>query len=168
MGDSERGYPVIARIANLPDAIHNGKAWGGGTVVGWLPISVAEYSHTGYAFKLPHSGEVIVIYPFILILSVDYEEQCMMTLICGNKSKYPCPVCLVPLARLQDLLEVYIPWITEEMRDLYNLAEEEGEDVLDKSSLRPVENVFWSIAQKHLERIPGVDKHAAKVVIDEL
>ncbi|KAK0492589.1 hypothetical protein EDD18DRAFT_1108963 [Armillaria luteobubalina] len=156
----ERGYPVIACIANLPDAICNGKAWGGGTVVGWLPISVAEYSHTGYAFKLPHSNEVIIIYPFILILSVDYEEQ------------------------LQDLLEVYLPRTAEEMRDLYNLAEEEGEDVLDESSLRPVENVFWSIARSdpykaiswdqlhayhldHLEIIPGVDKCAAKVVIDE-
>ncbi|KAK0499285.1 hypothetical protein EDD18DRAFT_1102660 [Armillaria luteobubalina] len=100
-----KGSPVMAHIANLPDAIHNGKGWGGGTVVGWLPIveedpkhkgkpswinfkrvvwhesfhkileSVAEYSYTGYAFTLPHSGETIVIYPFIFILSADYEEQ---------------------------------------------------------------------------------------------
>ncbi|KAK0219569.1 hypothetical protein EDD85DRAFT_924068 [Armillaria nabsnona] len=132
---TEKGYPVVACIANLPDAICNGKTWGGGTVVGWLPVveddsrhkgkpswinfkrvvwheafcriiqSVAEYSHMGYAFKLPHSGDIIIIYPFIFILSADYEEHCMMTLICGNKSAHPCPVCLIPLERLQDLLE---------------------------------------------------------------
>ncbi|KAK0479440.1 hypothetical protein EDD18DRAFT_1113786 [Armillaria luteobubalina] len=113
-----KGYPVMAHIANLPDAIRNGKGWGGGTVVGWLPIveedpkhkgkpswinfkrvvwhesfckileSVAEYSYTGYAFTLPQSGETIVIYPFILILSADYEEHCMMTLICGKYIHY--------------------------------------------------------------------------------
>ncbi|KAK0483354.1 hypothetical protein IW261DRAFT_1549818 [Armillaria novae-zelandiae] len=153
-----KGYPVMACIANLPDAIHNGKGWGGGTVVGWLPIgkpawinfkrvvwhksfrkiiqSVAEYSHTGYAFKLPHSGKVIVIYPFIFILSADYEEHCMMTLICGTNSASPCPVCLVPNGELQDLLDEHPLWTTKEMQDLYNLVEEEGE-----------ENVFWSIAR---------------------
>ena len=28
----------MAHIANLPDVIRNGKGWGSGTVVGWLPI----------------------------------------------------------------------------------------------------------------------------------
>ncbi|KAK0471475.1 hypothetical protein IW261DRAFT_1425114 [Armillaria novae-zelandiae] len=179
-----KGYPVMARIANLPDAICNGKGWGGGTVVGWLPIveddpkhkgkpawinfkrvvwhksfrkiiqSVAEYSHTGYAFKLPHSGKVIVIYPFIFILSADYEEHCMMTLICGTNSASPCPVCLVPNGELQDLLDEHPLWTTKEMQDLYNLVEEEGEEVLDES--------------KHVERISGPQKCAAKVAIDEL
>ncbi|KAK0488236.1 hypothetical protein EDD18DRAFT_1359684 [Armillaria luteobubalina] len=220
-----KGYPVIARIANLPDAIWNGKDWGGGTVVGWLPVveddpkhkgkptwinfkrvvwhesfqkiieSIEDYSSTGYAFKLPHSGHIIVIYPFILILCADYEEHCMMTLIRGVNSAYPCPVCLVPNAKLQDILEVYIPRTTEEMQELYDRAEDEGEEILDKVSLRNVENVFWSIANsdpykavswdrlhayhlgvfrhllnrllEHLENIPGAEKRHAKVVIDE-
>ncbi|KAK0472375.1 hypothetical protein IW261DRAFT_1570964 [Armillaria novae-zelandiae] len=105
-----KGYPVMARIANLPDAIRNGKGWGGGTVVRWLPIveedpkykgklswinfkrvvwhgsfckimdSVVEYSYTGYAFTLPHLGKTIVIYPFIFVLSADYEEQLVFKL----------------------------------------------------------------------------------------
>ncbi|KAK0493602.1 hypothetical protein EDD18DRAFT_1107980 [Armillaria luteobubalina] len=220
-----KGYPVIAHIANLPDAIQNGKDWGGGTVVGWLPVveddpkhkgkptwinfkqvvwhesfrkiieSIEDYSSTGYAFKLPHSGCIIVIYPFILILCADYEEHCMMTLIRGVNSAYPCPVCLVPNAKLQDILEVYIPRTTEEMQELYDHAEDEGEEILDKVSLRNVENVFWSIANsdpykavswdqlhayhlgvfrhllnrllEHIENIPGAEKRHAKVVIDE-
>ncbi|KAK0435233.1 uncharacterized protein EV420DRAFT_1678556 [Desarmillaria tabescens] len=79
--------------------------FGGGCVVGWLPIveeeedhkgkpswinfkrvvwheafwkilgSLAQYSHSGYAFQPPNSDKVIILYPFILILSADYEEQ---------------------------------------------------------------------------------------------
>jgi len=32
------GYPVIARIGNLPVDIQNGKGLGGGELVGWLPL----------------------------------------------------------------------------------------------------------------------------------
>ena len=35
---TEKGYPVMARIANLPAKIRNGEGLGGGRVVGWLPI----------------------------------------------------------------------------------------------------------------------------------
>lgn len=34
----EKGYPMIARIANLPTSIRNGEGVGGGQVVAWLPI----------------------------------------------------------------------------------------------------------------------------------
>ncbi|KAK0211611.1 hypothetical protein IW262DRAFT_1301552 [Armillaria fumosa] len=195
-----KGYPVIAHIANLPDTIWNGKGWGGGTVVGWLPVVEDDPKHKGKLswinFKqLPHSGHIIVIYLFILILCADYEEHCMMTLIRGVHSAYPCPVCLVPNAKLQDISEVYIPLTTEEMQELYVHAEDEGEEILDEVSLQNVENVFWSIAHsdpykavswdqlhayhlgvfkhllnrllEHIENIPGADKHHAKVVIDE-
>ncbi|PBK93072.1 hypothetical protein ARMGADRAFT_1030502 [Armillaria gallica] len=99
---TEKGYLVVACIANLPDveddSRHKGKlSWINFKRVVWheafrrIIQSVAEYSHTGYAFKLPHSGDIIIIYPFIFILSADYEEHCMMTLIHGNKSAHPCP-----------------------------------------------------------------------------
>ncbi len=35
---TEKGYPIIARVANLPTYIRNGEGPGGGRVVGWLPI----------------------------------------------------------------------------------------------------------------------------------
>jgi len=35
---SQMGYPVIAKIANLPSEISNGQGLGGGSIVGWLPI----------------------------------------------------------------------------------------------------------------------------------
>jgi hypothetical protein len=33
-----KGYPVMARILNLPTKIRNGEGFGGGRVVGWLPL----------------------------------------------------------------------------------------------------------------------------------
>ncbi|KAG1850262.1 hypothetical protein C8R48DRAFT_778238 [Suillus tomentosus] len=42
-----RGYPVVARLANLPTDICNGEGIGGGYIVGWLPIVKEEKDHTG-------------------------------------------------------------------------------------------------------------------------
>ena len=35
---TKKGYPVVARCANLPVELRNGIGLGGGRVVGWLPI----------------------------------------------------------------------------------------------------------------------------------
>ncbi|KAK0471910.1 hypothetical protein IW261DRAFT_1424717 [Armillaria novae-zelandiae] len=164
-----KGYPVMACIANLPDAIHNGKGWGGGTVVGWLPIveedpkhkgklswinfkqvvwhesfckimeSVVEYSYTGYAFTLPHSGKTIVIYPFIFILSADYEEHCMMTLICSN-----------------------VFWSMDQS-DPYRAV---SWDSLHAYYLGLFKHLLLCLLE-HVERIHGPDKRKANVIIDE-
>ncbi|KAG1888363.1 hypothetical protein F4604DRAFT_1877444 [Suillus subluteus] len=123
---SQKGYPIIARIANLLVHICNGNtALGGGRVVGWLPIVVEDQKHTkkkkyvdfknavwhtyfyqllvsvekhskmGYWFECV-GGIQHCLWPLILILSADYEEQCIMALIHELKGKFPCPVCLVP------------------------------------------------------------------------
>ncbi|KAG2116194.1 hypothetical protein BD769DRAFT_1629852 [Suillus cothurnatus] len=113
---SQKGYPIIARIANLPVHIRNNNTMlGGGRVVGWLPITVENQEHAkkkNYVdfknavwhtsfYQLLASfecGDGINrrLWPLILILSADYEEQCIMALIRGLKGKFPCPVCLVP------------------------------------------------------------------------
>jgi hypothetical protein len=40
---TEKGYPVIATIGNLPSDIRNGHGIGGGRVVGWHPIVSLNY-----------------------------------------------------------------------------------------------------------------------------
>ncbi|KAF8833931.1 hypothetical protein BDN67DRAFT_992758 [Paxillus ammoniavirescens] len=124
-----KGYPVVARCANLPTAIRNGEGFGGGRVVGWLLIvkedkkqahkpgwvnfknavwhelfkklleSIASHSKTGCWVKC-WDDVLRWLFPLILILSADYEEQCVMTLIHGVMSKFPCPVCLIPREEL--------------------------------------------------------------------
>ncbi|KAI5981570.1 hypothetical protein EDD15DRAFT_2391765 [Pisolithus albus] len=131
-----KGYPVVARCGNLPINIRNGERYGGGCVVGWLPIvpeSAKEEGKTGYTnykrviwhqafhFILDKVAELSKIgykyecydkitrwlFPLILILSADYEELCMMCLIRGAKGKCPCPVCLVPIDALSQLSKTF-------------------------------------------------------------
>ncbi|PCH42571.1 hypothetical protein WOLCODRAFT_71761, partial [Wolfiporia cocos MD-104 SS10] len=129
---TQKGYPVVARVAHLPAEIRNSKGVGGGCVVGWLPIvdndsaedgktsfadfkrvvwhkgflpfmnNVAQHSRTGYHVKC--ADEILRwIWIFILILSADYEEQCFMALIHGANGLCPCPICLVPSSQLADV-----------------------------------------------------------------
>ena len=42
---TEKGYPIMARIANLPVGIRNGKGPGGGHIVGWLPVVRTNSPH---------------------------------------------------------------------------------------------------------------------------
>ncbi|KAG2151677.1 uncharacterized protein EDB93DRAFT_1240030 [Suillus bovinus] len=173
-----KGYPVVVHCANLPVGIRNREGIGGGRVVGWLPIvsedadeegkpgfvnlkrviwheaflkllelvmqhSKSGYSHTCYD-KIAHW-----LFPIILILSADYEEQCMMSLICGHHSKCPCPVCLVPLEELSELSKTFAFRTVEEAiaaLNVYKVSKTRGEELLKALGLRAVTNVFWLIA----------------------
>ena len=42
---TQKGYPIIARIANLPSDIRNGEEYGGGQVVGFLPIVSSDCTY---------------------------------------------------------------------------------------------------------------------------
>ncbi|KAG2344656.1 hypothetical protein BDR05DRAFT_975422 [Suillus weaverae] len=131
-----KGYPVVARCANLPVAICNGEGLGGGRVVGWLPIVKEDKKHSGKLayvnFKnavwhqsflkilaclapLSKFGSAVkcwddiihIFYPIILILSADYEEQPVMALIHGLMGKFLCPICLVPHDELYKTSNIY-------------------------------------------------------------
>ncbi|KAG1747467.1 hypothetical protein EDB19DRAFT_1826190 [Suillus lakei] len=158
-----KGYPVVG--------------FGGGRVVGWLPIVpedageegklgymnlkhvvwhelffkllelAAQYSKTGYSHKC-HNNILRWLFPLILILSADYEEQCMMSLIHGHGGKCPCPVFLVPLAELHDLSKTYPLRSVDEAKEalhIYGLSKAQGEELLKALGLQPVENIFWII-----------------------
>ncbi|KAI5996912.1 hypothetical protein F5J12DRAFT_907015 [Pisolithus orientalis] len=172
-----KGYPVVVRCANLPVDIRNSESVGGGCVVGWLPIipeDAAEEGKLGYttlkcvvwhesAIKLFEAmvhfsatgfqhrcwDEIIwYLFPLFLILSADYEEQCMMSLIRGRNGKAPCPICLVPLELLHDISKTFALHNAgqgEEALRVYNDCKATGEAILKKLGLRPVPNVFWHI-----------------------
>ncbi|KAH9911521.1 uncharacterized protein BXZ73DRAFT_56902, partial [Epithele typhae] len=120
----QKGYPIVARLANLPAHIRNSSEYGGGQVVGFLPIVEDELEEGKAGFvalkrivwhesfkvllekishyaRLGHRAECgdgipRTLLPYILIKSADYEEQCIMSLIRGMNSACPCPICLVP------------------------------------------------------------------------
>ncbi|KAJ7443500.1 hypothetical protein B0H11DRAFT_2091370 [Mycena galericulata] len=121
---SQKGYPIIARLANMVVSLRNSSEWGGGQIVGWLPVveeDQAEASKPGYVnfknavwhksfYKLLESivasskagewtqcgdGHLRCLYPMILIKACDYEEACVMALIRGLQALYPCPICYI-------------------------------------------------------------------------
>ncbi|KAG2750897.1 hypothetical protein P692DRAFT_201839120 [Suillus brevipes Sb2] len=175
-----RGYPVVARLANLPTDIRNGQGMGGGYVVGWLPIVKDEKDHAGKPswvnFKNAVWHEVFLkilsplasksstgqwfecldsiqhwFFPSILILSADYEVQCVMSLTRGIKSLWPCPVCLVPHDDLLDALKTYPRRTSDQSQNILQVARgkqtaEERDDTLKQYGLRDVQNAFWIVA----------------------
>ncbi|KAF8887442.1 hypothetical protein CPB84DRAFT_1816617 [Gymnopilus junonius] len=157
----------------------NGDGVAGGRLIGWLPVIPEDAGETGKKgyinFKrivchkslyeilesirlhgkvgyMKECGDNILrqLWPIILILSADYEEQCVMTLIRGLRSYASCPVCLVPGDKLADLSETFELWTKEKMMEVYNKAQKlnaEGkEELLKKYGLRDVKNVFWDMA----------------------
>ncbi|KAI6162422.1 hypothetical protein EDD17DRAFT_1776488 [Pisolithus thermaeus] len=125
----QKGYPVVAHLANLPMSSWNGEGIGGGHVVGWLPIIFKEYSgkpqFANFKNAVWHElfrkllqtvekksetgcwvncwdGVAHHFFPVILILSADYEEQAVMALICGVKLNFPCPICLIPCDHISE------------------------------------------------------------------
>ncbi|KIJ66780.1 hypothetical protein HYDPIDRAFT_174145 [Hydnomerulius pinastri MD-312] len=165
-----KGYPVVAWCGNLPVDIRNGERYGGGCVVGWLPIvpepakeerkpgytnykrvvwheaflrildKLAELSRLGYQHEC-YNKILRWLFPLILILSTDYEEQCMMCLNCGTNGKCPCPVCLVPLEELCDLAKTFLTCTVTQDKDalaVYKQKKSAGEPILKALGLRPV------------------------------
>ncbi|KAF7334738.1 hypothetical protein MSAN_02372200 [Mycena sanguinolenta] len=129
---TEKAYPAIGRLANVFGGLRNSDQWGGGQVVGSLPVvkdDTAESGKTGYVnFKnavwhaafykllesiIPHSktgiwtrcgdGKIRWLFPAIFILAADYEEASVMALIRGLRGLHPCPICLVKSEDQSDL-----------------------------------------------------------------
>ncbi|OJT12638.1 hypothetical protein TRAPUB_10879 [Trametes pubescens] len=184
---SEKGYPIMARIMNLPPELRNSGEYGGMQVVGFLPIvedeeqegkpgftthkrvvwheaferllkDVARYAKTGYRVKCG-DGVLRTLFPIILILVADYEEQTMMALTRGSGGLCPCPICLVP----QDQQSILSIQPTHPLRDqtvAEQIVAQKGHitaaalnEQLKPLGLRPVQNVFW--------KVPGCDVYRA-------
>ncbi|KAI6107235.1 hypothetical protein EV401DRAFT_2060073 [Pisolithus croceorrhizus] len=176
-----KGYPVIAQCGNLPINIRNGERYGGGCIVGWLPIvpeSAKEEGKTGYTnykriiwheafhFILNEVAELSKIgykyecydkitqwlFPLILILSADYEELCM--------GKWPCPVCLVPIETLSQLSKTFLMCTVQQAKEalaVYQEKKSARESILKSLGLWPVANVFWKVENSDPEEVVSLD-----------
>ncbi|KIN97740.1 hypothetical protein M404DRAFT_32072 [Pisolithus tinctorius Marx 270] len=115
---------------------------------------VAELSKVGYLHEC-YDNIRWWLFPVILILSADYEELCVMTLIRGTKCKFPCPFCLVPLEELWDLSKTYEMRKTKQHQEVLALYEQKksaGEKKLKSLGLHPVKNIFWSVEHSEPEQ----------------
>ncbi|KAM6499899.1 hypothetical protein JOM56_005407 [Amanita muscaria] len=177
---TEMGYPIISRCLNLPHYIRNGEGPGGGRVVGWLPVvpgdpsgkdprpyidfkraiwhasftelldSISTISKTGCWVECV-DGAKRHLFPFICILSADFEEQTIMAATRGANSLFPCPVCLVPGRELDDLRKRHERRTASGSAQLIRQAEGAGslkdaEEILKSQGLRLINNAFWTVA----------------------
>ncbi|KAG1816991.1 hypothetical protein EV424DRAFT_1624504 [Suillus variegatus] len=187
-----KGYPVVARLANLPTDIWNGRGIGSGYIVGWLPIVTEDKEHAGKSswvnFKnmvwhesfgritsslasKSRTGQWYScldgidrwFFLCLLILSADYEEQCIMSLTRGIMSLWPCPICLVPRDELWDTSKRYSRRIANTSRDIVLAAREkdtydELEELLKQYGLRNVINSLWAIQYSDVHRALSHDR----------
>ncbi|KAG6896264.1 hypothetical protein C0992_009421 [Termitomyces sp. T32_za158] len=187
-----KGYPIVARYAFIPHYIRNTDGRGGGRVVGWLPIVHEDTSETGKKgfvnfkntvwhegfrifleriSKLSETGEwrsskvdniLRWIWPIILMLSSDYEEMSVMSLIRGLRGKYPCPICLVPQEQMWDL-SVEFPLRTQSSTEKFFIESislptaAAVEKAFKEQGLRPVKNAMWSIKYGDLHHALSYD-----------
>jgi len=128
--------------------------------------SIRIHSKTGFHIRCG-DGIVRHLFPAILILSADYEEQygysyisynvkltlefctrCFMALIRGAKGKFPCPICLVPHTQMSDG-STHPLRTSESMQKVYfealRMSAEEQEEHLKGYGLRNVK--VWKCFQ---------------------
>ncbi|KAJ6495988.1 hypothetical protein C8R45DRAFT_1052651 [Mycena sanguinolenta] len=172
---TEKAYPAIARLANIASGLRNSDRWGGGQVVGLLPVvkeDTTESGKTGYVnfkqavwhasfYKLLESivahsktgiwtrcrdGKIRWLFPVVLILAADYEEAYSV------RGLYPCPICLVKSEDQSDISKVdKLRTAGEAQKTLkavhaHDVSAAEREEVLKNVGLRDVDNVFWKVA----------------------
>ncbi|KIN98821.1 hypothetical protein M404DRAFT_966485 [Pisolithus tinctorius Marx 270] len=194
----QKGYPVVAWIANLPTWICNGEGLGGGRVVGWLLIvkedkkysgkklfanfknriwhelfkkildTISEYSKTGYWVRC-WDGVACRLFPTILILSADYEEQAVMALICGVMSNHPCPVCLIHRNEIskfpKDCECCTSENIFKTLQEACSQTQADGkEQILVKQGLCDVDSAFWEVGNMDVYRALCWDRLHANCV----
>ncbi|KAG0705638.1 hypothetical protein DFH29DRAFT_980865 [Suillus ampliporus] len=163
----EKGYPVIACLANLPIAIRNGTGMGGGRLVGWLPLVKDDPKHKGtpkftnFKAAVWHASinkvlTLIVLpsksgrwancwdnlarlfYTLVLILSADYEEQSVISLTQGVLSNFPCPICLIPEDQLSSVMPHHYTLRTSQATNTLLIEEA----ILKSQSIHDVDNTF--------------------------
>ncbi|KAF6755026.1 hypothetical protein DFP72DRAFT_1068157 [Ephemerocybe angulata] len=189
---TRKGYPVYVCCANLPAHIRNGEGIGGRILVGWLPIvpedsdksgkktfvdfkrvvwhaavekileTLRKWAETGL-FYVDAWGIERLLFPIILIIAGDFEEQCVMAAIRGMGSVNPCPVCLIPSDELPGLGNEYPARTTADMQAIYEHAvcaetAAEREDLFKSVGLRNVKNVFWSFKYTDVYSALGWDR----------
>ncbi|KAK0471799.1 hypothetical protein IW261DRAFT_1571685 [Armillaria novae-zelandiae] len=105
----------------------------------------------------------LYLFPTIMILSADYEEQCMMALTRGCKANFLCNVCLVPLKELYHANETYPLRSSAEAQRVYEEAAKirgatKRNAYLKTFGLRFIKNTFWEIAHCDIHHALSFDR----------
>ncbi|KIK43163.1 hypothetical protein CY34DRAFT_791724 [Suillus luteus UH-Slu-Lm8-n1] len=137
-----KGYPVMARCANLPVNIRNGEGIGGGRVVGWLPIIDEEASEQGKPGYI-NFKRIVWHKAFIkLFINLDKYSKTGYSYMCYDKN------CAV---------QVPVPYAQAAL-DVYRQSKSQGEALLKALGLRAVANVLWIVEHSDPHDAMSVDR----------
>ncbi|KAF6755045.1 hypothetical protein DFP72DRAFT_1123733 [Ephemerocybe angulata] len=126
-------------------------------------------------------GRVRRLYPRILILCADYEEQCIMAGIRGgHQASKPCPVCLIDAEYMGDYMPLCKRRTVDESRSAVSRAAAAStakarEEILKPTGLRQLNNTFWDVADPYralswdrLHSYPGgLARHIYKEILSK-
>ncbi|KAI0347909.1 hypothetical protein BDW22DRAFT_1479807, partial [Trametopsis cervina] len=190
----QKGHFIVARIGNLPAHIRNGGFLGGGRIVGFIPIveenaqhskktkfvnfknavyhsafkeflkDIARHSKVGYHYRC---GDNILrtLFPFINIISADYEEQVRFALIRGLRSLAPCPICIIPKGTLSDLSVTYSLRSASKTETLIKQPHSaQKNQILKIFGLRDIPNAFWDVANSDVHEALSFDRLHAYII----
>ncbi|KAI0777095.1 hypothetical protein BC629DRAFT_1736243 [Irpex lacteus] len=186
---SQQGHPIVVRLSNLDSAVRNSLGPGGGRIVGLVLVikdeasekgkknyidwkhavyhesfkvlleEVAIHSRTGYKLRCG-DNQLRTLFPFIHIITADYEEQCFFALTRGLRGLRPCPVCVVPEGELSDLKTTYPERHVDIAQELVEKIEGKGvkEVKLKILGLRAVENAMWGVMRTNIYKAISFDR----------
>ncbi|KAK7021668.1 hypothetical protein R3P38DRAFT_3397032 [Favolaschia claudopus] len=144
---TQKAYPIVARMANMVVGIRNSSDWGGGQVVGELPVVKEDTAQSGKPRYVNFKAAVWHASFYKLLESVAQHSKtglhAVMTLMRGLGGNHPCPALRAAesMTSLTALLHIRS---THMLRPRTTpLA---GETLLKNLGLRKVPNAFWNVA----------------------
>ncbi|KAJ7860668.1 hypothetical protein B0H14DRAFT_2576448 [Mycena olivaceomarginata] len=144
---TQKAHPIVIRVLNIVVGIRNSSEWGGGQVVGELPIiddDTAESRKTGYV-NFKHAMWHAAFYK--LLESIASISKTGVWTTCGDGEKRWLFPCIVILSA--DYEEAIIK----------NLRTAAGsQEAVKKAREGTVENVFWNIANSDPHRAISFDR----------
>ncbi|KAF8266326.1 hypothetical protein EI94DRAFT_1803249 [Lactarius quietus] len=103
------------------------------------------------------------LFPTVLMLSGDYEEQTVMALTRRSNAKFPCPRCLANHAELSDIMKTWPLRTATETHELVTKARntthaQDREVLLSTQGVCNVNNIFWNLPLMDPYRVLSFDR----------
>ncbi|KAF8263942.1 hypothetical protein EI94DRAFT_1703632 [Lactarius quietus] len=139
-----QGYPVVVHCANLLTSIQNGKGFGGGHVVGWLPIVKEDPKETKKPEFIAHKCTVWHQAFSMIVQSIIMLSKSGCWLECGDGVKqwlFPTVLMLSGDYKEQTATETH-KLVTKAQN---TTCAQDHEVLLSTQGVHNVNNVFWNL-----------------------
>ncbi|KAH9959022.1 hypothetical protein BJV74DRAFT_799983 [Russula compacta] len=143
-----KGYPVVAHCVNLLTEIWNGDGFGGGHIIGWLPVVTEDPKESGKPEFINFKCVVWHTSFKKVIQSITMHSKSGCWLECGDGIQQPFPSCPHALCDYEEQTAADTQTVIKDAHKLQSAAEHEK--LLLHLSLHDVDNVFWNLSYSDL------------------